>query len=67
MLKQNSYEIVFFRKIGLFRKNTFLKESILKTPKSIGALGISNNDRSTKISEKLSELSCQNQKCVFFA
>ena len=55
-----------FRKRPIFRKNTFLKESIWKVPKSLGPLVVSSDRYITKVSEKALGLSSQHKKSVIF-
>ena len=55
------------RKSPIFRKNTCLKESIEKVPKTLGVLSISSDRYITKVSEKAPGSSSQHQKYVKFA
>jgi hypothetical protein len=60
------FKILKVRKTPIFRKNTCFKESIQKTPQTLGALGDFRDRWVTKKSEKLSESPSQHQKCAFF-
>ena len=54
------------RKTPIFRKDNFLKESILETPKSLVAIGFSSDRYVKKLSEKRPGSSSQHLKCVIF-